>query len=68
MADATGREHHEISLADKARQQGQIIFDARIVEAKVEGGSLRPDRAFLLRAYLEALESGDAAPAARSGG
>ena len=40
----------------------------RIAEARVEGSSFRPSRASLLRAYLEALESGDASPAARSDG
>ena len=40
----------------------------RIVEAHAEGGSFRPGRASLLRAYLEALENEDAAGAERPHG
>ena len=39
----------------------------RIVEACAENGSFRPEQASLLRAYLNALKNGIAAPAVRPG-
>lgn len=52
----------------RLREAFRMFRIDRIVEACAEGGSFRPRRASLLRAYLDALENGDASPARRPGG
>ena len=50
----------------RLREAFRMFRIDRILEAHVEGSSFRPRRASLLRAYVEALESEDAAEAART--